>query len=237
MPIDHGNDIILLTCANGKPCNQLIPFLLPKRKRLRLAVSNDSSRQQLLEKYAGESKAQIEVVLADLTQPDDCKRILEGITAVYHVKPTFHPRETKIGSNIPLLTLSVLHPCLRKLLIHVCKRYVEEALIESGLPYTILQPSNFIDPFPIREILSDERPVYRALWNPDVPFCYTSLYDLAEASSAILDRREDHFYATYRMVSTSPPMDYGGVCKIVSKVVGKDIKVEKMPFQKTMERD
>lgn len=104
MPIDHGNDIILLTCANGKPCNQLIPFLLPKRKRLRLAVSNDSSRQQLLEKYAGESKAQIEVVLADLTQPDDCKRILEGITAVYHVKPTFHPRETKIGSNIPLLT-------------------------------------------------------------------------------------------------------------------------------------
>lgn len=104
MPIDHGNDIILLTCANGAQFNQLIPFLLPKRKHLRLAVSNDSSRQQLLEKYAGKSKAQIEVVLADLTQPDDCKRILEGITAVYHVKPTFYPRETKIGSNIPLLT-------------------------------------------------------------------------------------------------------------------------------------
>ena len=39
---------------------------------------------------------------------------------------------------------SVLHPCLRKLMNHDCKRYVEEYLIESGLPYTILQPSHFI---------------------------------------------------------------------------------------------
>lgn len=97
MPIDYENDIILLTCANGKQCNQLIQFLLPKWKHLRLAVSSDSSRQQLLENYANKSRAHIEVVLADLAQINDCKRILEGVTALYHVGPSFHPRETEIG--------------------------------------------------------------------------------------------------------------------------------------------
>lgn len=103
MPISYENDIVLLTCANGKQCNQLIPFLLPKWKHLRLAVTSDSSRQQLLEKYGKKSKAHIEVVLADLAQAQDCKRILEGVAAVYHIGPSFHPKETEIGySNLPL---------------------------------------------------------------------------------------------------------------------------------------
>ena len=97
---DYENDIILLTCANGKQCNQLIPFLLPKWKNLRLAVSSDSSRQQLLEKYAGKSKAHVEVVLADIAQPNDCKGILDGVAAVYHVGPSSHTRETEIGSVV-----------------------------------------------------------------------------------------------------------------------------------------
>ena len=132
---------------------------------------------------------------------------------------------------------SVLHPSLRKLLNHDCKRYVEEALIESGLPYTILQPSHFMDIFPLEKLLSEEKPVYPARWDPDVPFCYTSLYDHAEASSKVLEQREEHFYATYEMVSTSPPMGYGEVCKVVGRVIGKDIRVETTPFQKYMERD
>ena len=102
MPIDYEKDIILLTSADGKQCNQLIPFLLPKWKHLRLAARSDSSRQQLLEKYADKSKAHIDIVLADLAQPDDCKRILAGVTAVYHIGPSFHPRETEMGSGLLL---------------------------------------------------------------------------------------------------------------------------------------
>lgn len=146
--------------------------------------------------------------------------------------------EAALTNNIKHFILSsVLHPSLRKLLHHDDKRYVEEALIESGLPYSILQPTNFMDLFPVQKMLSEEKPVYPTLWDPDVPFSYTSLYDLAEAASKILEQREDHFYATYQMVSTSPPMGYREVCKIVSKAIGKDIEVEQIPFQKAMERD
>ena len=97
MSINYENDIIVLTCANGKQCNQLIPFLLPKWRHLRLAVTSDSSRQQLLEKYGNKSKAHVEVILADMARAQDCKRIPKGITAVYHIGPSFHPKETEIG--------------------------------------------------------------------------------------------------------------------------------------------
>jgi len=51
---------------------------------------------------------------------------------------------------------SVLHPGLRKLISHDCKRYVEEYLIESSLPYAILQPSTFMDQLPIQKLLSED---------------------------------------------------------------------------------
>ena len=130
---------------------------------------------------------------------------------------------------------SVLHPSLRKLMNHDCKRYVEEYLIESGLPYTILQPSHFMDMFPIQKLLSEEDPTYIARWDPDVKFSYTSLHDLGDAATKILEQREEHFWATYQMVSTSLPMGYREVCELASKVVGKEVRVETMPFQKTME--
>ena len=104
MTVDFSNDIVLLTSANGNQCGHLIPFLLPKWKHLRLAVKSESSRQALLEKYGptwqSDLKSNVDVVLADLAQPDDCYRIMEGVTAVYHVGPAFHPRETEIGSVI-----------------------------------------------------------------------------------------------------------------------------------------
>ena len=129
---------------------------------------------------------------------------------------------------------SALHPILRKLLNHDCKRYIEEYLIESGLPYTILQPSHFMDMFPLQRLLSEENPTYTAHWDPAVKFSYTSLHDLGEATARILEQREAHFYATYQMVSTDVPIGYKDVCDIASRVIGKEMRVEVMPFQETM---
>lgn len=85
-----------------------------------------------------------------------------------------------------------------------CKRYVEEYLIESGLQYTILQPSHFMDMFPIEKLSEEKQPVFRAQWDPEVPFSYTSRDDLGEVTVKILEQRKAHYYATYQLVSTSP---------------------------------
>jgi uncharacterized protein YbjT (DUF2867 family) len=101
MPADVQDDVLLVTCANGKQSSHLLPFLLPKWKHLRLVVRSESSRQNLLEQYGPTWQSNlisdVEVVSADLAQSDDCMRICEGVTAVYHIGPAFHPRETEIG--------------------------------------------------------------------------------------------------------------------------------------------
>ena len=101
MPADVQDDVLLITCANGKQSSRLLPFLLPKWKHLRLVVRSESSRQKLLEQYGptwqSNMVSDIEVVSVDLAQSEDCMRICEGVTAVYHIGPAFHPRETEIG--------------------------------------------------------------------------------------------------------------------------------------------
>lgn len=83
MPADYEQDRVLVTCASGKQGTDLIPQLYGKWKKLRLQVVSDSSKEQLRKQYPN-----AEVVQADLAMVQDCKRILEGVTACYFVGPS-----------------------------------------------------------------------------------------------------------------------------------------------------
>ncbi|KAF2713114.1 hypothetical protein K504DRAFT_461693 [Pleomassaria siparia CBS 279.74] len=88
---------------------------------------------------------------------------------------------------------------------HAAKHQIEEVLIESNLPYTILQPGTFMDNIPIGLLLlaSQDDPVFPAAWSTVQPFSWLALADLAHAMRTVLDERERHFYATYPLVSTT----------------------------------
>ena len=104
---------------------------------------------------------------------------------------------------------SVLNSQLRKIMDHDCKRCVEEYAMESGLPYTILQPTTFMDNLPLpllwRQTRGGEDPVFRTMWSTDVPFPFVTLHDVVEAMRTVLEEREKHFYAQYPLVSTAAP--------------------------------
>jgi uncharacterized protein YbjT (DUF2867 family) len=123
---------------------------------------------------------------------------------------------------------SVLHSRLRKLMNHDCKRYVEEALTESSLPYTILQPTHFMDMFSIAKLLSSPDPEVTCTinWNPDVEFTFVALSDLGAAAKVVLEERERHFYTSYELVGTGK-LTYREICGIAGEVIGKKVKVEK----------
>ncbi|KAL2006582.1 hypothetical protein VTN00DRAFT_9250 [Thermoascus crustaceus] len=226
--------------ASGKQCSHLIPLLLQPHlgfKRLRLAVNSATSEARLKTQYHRHhqnSNVEIEVIRADLTQPADCARLVAGVTTIYHVGPSVHPRETDIGYNMVdaavaeskksrvdsesesglkhFVYSSVLNTQLRKMLNHDCKRYVKEYLMESGLPYTILQPTHFMDNFPFPSLLSQaqnqnpkqnqgqEQLVFTANFTPTIPFSFLSLRDLSEAAAAVVAQRERHLYAQYPLI-------------------------------------
>lgn len=113
---------------------------------------------------------------------------------------------------------------------HDCKRYVEEYLIESGLNYTILQPTHFLDLFPVAMLLEDPKPVFSIHWDPSVPFSFIALKDLSEAAAKVLTEREAHYRAQYPLCSDGP-LSYNEVCAIVGKEIGKDIRVERKSYE------
>ena len=103
--------------------------------------------------------------------------------------------------------------------------------MESGLNYTILNPSNFTDAFPLQKALDSG--VSTMPWNAEIRFSHTCLYDLGEVGSIILDEREKHYFAQYQTVSTEP-ISHREQCDRASKILGKEIKAEVMPFAVTM---
>ncbi|CAD0100055.1 unnamed protein product [Aureobasidium mustum] len=238
---DLQNDLILITCASGKQSSALIPHILRSYQNIRLQCNSDTSAKSLSQKYPN-----TEVVQADLFNASDCTRILKDVTVCWLVLPPFHPHETTLGvtfidaciaqkeargSFAHLVYSSVIHPILQKLLNHDCKRYIEEYLIESGLSYTILQPTHMMEMLPLAKLMQDEKPIYPCNWDPKTKFSFVTTKDVGEAAAKVLENREKHVAATYQLVSTASPLNYVEACAIVSKVIGKEVKAEQRGFE------
>ena len=80
---------------------------------------------------------------------------------------------------------SVLHPQIKTMPHHWDKMRVEEAIIESRLRWTILQPAPYAQNF--------KRPadgVLRVPYRIDAPFSFVDLMDVAEAAAIVLTGSE-----------------------------------------------
>lgn len=232
------NDLLLITCAGGKQVASLLPLLEGRWKRLRLAVHSDGSAQKLRKQYPD-----AEVIQPDLGSPAEVREAMKGVTAVYHVGPTLHPHETEFGYNMidaaiaesesgdfkHFVFSSVFPTQLRKLMNHDCKRYVEEYLMESGLNFTILQPSHMFDNTKVGPLLEQDHPVHPMAYSPSIKFSFTALKDLSEAASLVLSQREKHYFAVYPIISTLPT-PYTTFLSAIEKAIGRKIEVKQIPF-------
>ncbi|GAB1205164.1 hypothetical protein APSETT445_003834 [Aspergillus pseudonomiae] len=219
-------------------CSHLIPILYRKWKKLRLAVHSHASETLLKTRYPD-----AEVVHADMTQVEDICRIISGVTIALFIGPAFHLDETRIGYTMidaardearngsfrHFIYSSVLHTQLRKLMNHDCKRYVEEYLIEWGLNYTIMQPSHFLDMFPVESLFQQPEPTYNATFDPNTTFSFTVLRDLAEAFVKVIEEREKHYLAEYMICSTCPT-SYTDVINTLSQLSDTHINVVTQEF-------
>ena len=229
-------ELIVITCASGKQCTHLIPHLYSNPSYgLRLVVHSMQSKARLSSNFPT-----AEVVTANMCEPADCRSVLAGATAVYHVGPAFHHHETALGYNMidaaveesqgpssmfkHFVYSSVLNTQHRKLMNHDCKRYVEEYLMESGLTWTILQPTNFMDVWPIADFLQakDMDITFPCFWNRKMPNAQIALTDLGEAAAKVLKERERHYYAQYPLASIMPA-SFAEATQIIGDVIGKNI--------------
>lgn len=221
--------MILVTGAAGKTGLAVIKALSARGLPVRGLVKEP--RLEVRVRDAGAQSA----VDGDMEEAAVWARALRGIGAVYHIAPNMHPRETQMG-RLALRAASsagvqhfvfhsVLHPQTESMPHHWQKLRVEEMLLQSGLPFTIMQPAAYM-----QNILSSwrsitEEGVYRVPYPASTQLSLVHLEDVAEAAAIVLTET-GHNGATYELAGTRPLVQTE-VAAILSGALSRDVRAEK----------
>lgn len=178
---------VLMVGATGKYTHHVLPELKKKGVRVRALVRNRDR-----EKIARERGAD-ETAIGDLGDPRGLISAAVGADAVFYVGPAFAPRESDMGVIMveaaraagvsKFVFSSVMHPSISKLTNHAAKRPVEEALFESGMTFTVLQPAIFMQTMESgwKEVIRSGR--FALPYSRRVRTCFVDYRDVAEAAA------------------------------------------------------
>jgi uncharacterized protein YbjT (DUF2867 family) len=159
-----------------------------------------------------------------------------GIRAVYHICSAVNPNEVEIGKIAinaarsakikHFVYHSVLHSILQDMPHHKKKHMVEELLVNSGVPYTIIQPAVFMQNILESWKLLCEEGIFRQNFftSSETRMCLIDLQDLAEAASIILTSKE-HIGATYELCGPEN-LSLSDMIAAMEQHFGREIKVE-----------
>ncbi len=225
--------MILVTGAAGKTGQAVTQALVSAGASVRALVHKEEHQDSV------ESAGVSEIYLGDLLNLNDLQEIMEGVEAVYHICPNVHPGEVDIGAGViqtakeagvkHFVYHSVLHPQIETMPHHWLKLRVEELLIESGLHFTILQPTAYMQNITslIPKLL--EGGVYRVPYPIETGICLVDLEDLAQAAAIVLTE-PGHTGAIYELVGTEQITQIQ-VAAVLSEVLGKDIQAQRIPYK------
>lgn len=140
--------MILITGAAGMVGCAVISEFSRRGIQTRAFIHNYKDEQKVI------SVGATEVYIGDMTNGAEVDAALEGADSIYYICNAANPREDTIGKllidcaldagGIYFVYHSVLHSIEPNLIHHQKKLKVEQMLIESGLPYTIIQPAVFM---------------------------------------------------------------------------------------------
>ena len=220
--------MILITGAGGKTGRTLIKALSKVE-----SVCGFVHREEHISvlKSLGAEK----IIVGDLIDKSAIRLATQGVRAVYHICPNMSPDETVMGNVVigeagragveHFLYHSVLHPQTERMNHHWQKLRVEEMLIESGLPFTILQPAPYMQNLLAGWTSLMEKGILRVPYSVHAKFSFVDLEEVAEAAKVILTE-PGHVNATYELAGTSP-LSHVQVAEILGRVLNLNIRAEK----------
>lgn len=223
--------MILVTGASGKTGRAITRALQLQGASVRALVHRQSQVAAL--KTLGAS----EVITGNFLQPEDLKKAVEGVHAIYHICPNVNSSEVEISRQLIALAKaagvahfvyhSVLHPQIEAMPHHWNKMRVEEELFASGLPFTILQPAAYM-----QNILGGwssivRKNLYQIPYAPETRLTMVDLEEVAEAAALVLTQPQ-HTNATYELAAPGF-LTQVEVAHILSQALGKNIAIQVIP--------
>ena len=225
--------MILVTGAAGKTGRAVITALVARGQAVRALVHRDEQIQ------AVKSMGAKEAIVGDMRDENILRKATRGVRAVYHICPNVNPDEIAIGKAAinaarddrveQFVFHSVMHPQTEAMTHHWNKLRVEEALFESGLAYTILQPASYM-----QNVLGGwqaivERGVYSVPYSVKARMSMVDLEDVAQAAAVVLTER-DHLDATYELAGPKVQTQTH-VAEILSKHLKRPVRAEQVTIE------
>jgi NAD(P)H dehydrogenase (quinone) len=225
--------MILVTGAPGKTGRAVIQALAKSRARIR-ALAHRSDQVAELEALGVD-----DVVVGDLTDEACVVRAVKGARAIYHMAPNVSPDEVAIGRIViaaakgagveHFVFHSVLHPQIEAMPHHWRKLRVEELLLESGLPCTILQPTTYMQHILTYWDQIFDHGMYLVPYSLDTRLSLVDLEDVAQAAAIVLTE-PGRSGATIELVGT-PAMSQTEVAEVLHGQLGRPVTAAVVPIE------
>lgn len=225
--------MILVTGAAGKTGLAVLAALKVRGVKTRAFVRDDE--QILPVRQAGAT----EVVVGDLLDADVWRLATTAVSHIYHIGPNMHPNEVRIGQlmiaaaraigNCKVVFHSVLHPQIREIPHHWSKMKVEKILFDSGLTYTIIQPTTYMQNLLAYLPAIQEKGILPVPYPAETRLSLVDLQDVASVAARLLTE-SGHGYATYELAGTVP-LTQTAVADTLSHILHRPVEVRPVPIK------
>lgn len=219
--------MILVIGATGRVGGEVLAQLVAKGAPLRVLVQNAAQ--------AATFEAQgVAVAWGDLRRPETLDPAFQGVTKLFLVTPGA-PDQVEVQCNAitaaqragvqQVVKISDLGASPHSPLVHARWNWeVEQVLVKSGLPYTILRPQFFMQNFLL--VLAPSVTAEDAFFAPSgsgrVPF--VDIRDIAEVAVAALTEK-GHENRIYDLTGPED-LSFADVARILSDTISRDIRCE-----------
>ncbi len=198
--------MILVTGAAGKSGRAVIEALTQRNARVRAFVHRPA------QVAAVQAAGAVETVVGDVQATAVVAQAVAGVQAIYHICPNMHPDEVAIGRQLieaarhakvaHVVYHSVLHPQTSAMPHHWHKLQVEELLFTAHIPFTILQPTAYMQNILAGWVQICAEGLFTVPYPSATRLALVDLADVAAAAATVLTE-PGHQGATYELVGTA----------------------------------
>lgn len=224
---------ILVFGAGGTFARHVAPELMRRGASVRGVVHSDTG--EAVARACGVN----DIVRADLHDENSLRRVLGGVDRLFYIAPKFLADEEKTGARLVRLAAEagvqrfvfsgVIYPFLADMINHWAKNGVQEALVKSGMAYTILQPTNLmqsIGAFFWHKTL--ETGSYIEPWRQDKALAWVDYRDVAEVAAIAL--LEDDLANGVFELSSAGTITRDDMVRLMSGALGREIMTQTIPI-------
>ena len=225
--------MILVTGAAGKTGRAVVRTLIARGKVVR-ALVHRSDQVPVVDTLGVQ-----DVLIGDMRNPAVLEDAIQGTRGVFHICPNVSPDEISIGHNAisaarsagveHFVFHSVLHPQVESMPHHWRKLRVEECLFESGLAYTILQPTTYMQNVLAHWDQIMGKGIYAVPYSVDTRLSMVDLEDVAQVAALVLTQ-PGHIGATYELVGIESisPVE---VATLLSRQLDRSVRAEALALE------